>query len=117
MLISLAILSVGQVIIMQALARGAAALATAKQRSTAYAFAASKLADLELSERQHAEPRLSGRFGSGRDTFGWRIDAAPEAGQPRVELLTLTVDWQHGQHDYASQFSTLRRAPEGTVAP
>lgn len=97
---------------MQALAQGAAALASARHRSTAYTFAAAKLADLEMAERQRLEPRLSGRFGSGRDTFGWRLDMAPEVEQPRLELVTLTVDWRQGQHAYASQFSTVRRAPE-----
>jgi hypothetical protein len=108
-LISLAILSVGQVIIMQALARGAYALASAKRRSTAYAFAAAKLADLELSERQRVEPRLSGRFGSGQDTFGWRVDTAPDSAQ--LELVTLTVDWRQSGHAYAQHFSAVRRAP------
>ena len=96
---------------MQALARGAAALASAKQRSTAYTFAAAKLADLDLSQQQRIEPRLSGHFGSGRELFGWRVDAVPEPERPELELVTLTVDWQHGRHDYASRFSTVRPAP------
>ena len=100
---------------MQALARGAAALASAKQRSTAYAFAAAKLADLELSQQQRVEPRLSGHFGSGRELLGWRVDAAPELERPELELVTLTVDWHQGHHDYASRFSAVRLAPAETL--
>ena len=111
-LISLAILSIGQVIVMQGLARGAHALAAARYRSTAYTFASAKLADLELSQQQGAEARLSGRFGSGQETFNWRVDAVPQEDQPGLELVTLTVDWRQGQHAYAQRFSTMRRAAE-----
>ena len=43
-LLSLAILGIGEVVILQALARGAHAMAAAERRSAAYAFAAAQLA-------------------------------------------------------------------------
>ena len=96
---------------MQALARGAHALAAAQYRSTAYAFAAAKLADLEMSLQQQQELRTSGRFGSGPNAFDWQVTTAPQDDQPQLEQVTLTVDWRQGPHRYASSFSTVRRAP------
>ena len=96
---------------MQALARGAHALAAAQYRSTAYAFAAAKLADLEIGLQQRQEMKTSGRFGSGQEAFEWEVATAPQD-HPKLELVTLTVDWRQGQHRYASNFSTVRRVPE-----
>jgi prepilin-type N-terminal cleavage/methylation domain-containing protein len=116
-LLSLAILAVGEVLVMQALARGASALAAAEHRSTAYAFAAAKLADLEMSFQQRQELKTNGRFGAGRDAFEWQVEAAAQDDQPRLELVTLTVDWRQGPHRYASRFSTVRRVPEEELLP
>jgi prepilin-type N-terminal cleavage/methylation domain-containing protein len=46
-LISIAILALGAGLVMQALARGAHTLVVARNRSTAYAFSAAKMTDLE----------------------------------------------------------------------
>ncbi len=100
---------------MQALARGAYALVTAERRSTAYAFAAAKLADLDMSFQQRAEPNMSGRFGSGQGAFEWHVDSVPQDDQPRLALMTLTVDWRQGKHEYALRFSTVRRVPEEEI--
>ena len=116
-LFSLAILAVGEVLIMQALARGAHALAIAERRSTAYAFAAAKLADLEMSFQQRAEPNMSGRFGAGQGAFEWRVDSVPQDDQPKLALVTLTVDWRQGKHEYASRFSTVRRLSDEELHP
>ena len=110
-LISVAILAVGSVLIMQALARGAYALAVAAQRSTAYSFAAAKLADLELSARQGIVPNSAGRFGTGARQCEWRVDASPLDDEPQLALLTLTVGWRQGRYQYESRFSTVQRLP------
>ena len=111
-LLSLAILAIGQVVILQALARGAYALAGAERSSTAYAFAAAKLADLDLSFQQRVEPKMSGRFGSGQGAFEWHVDRVPQDDQLRLALVTLTVGWRQGKHEYASRFNMVHRAPE-----
>jgi hypothetical protein len=116
-LISIAILAIGQVLIMQALARGAHALSVAERRSTAYAFAAAKLADINLRARQGEAIDMDGRFGSGRSAFEWRIDRFPQPDHPAIELLTLTIDWPQGKHRVASSFSAVRQLSEVEMLP
>ena len=109
-LISVAILSVGAVLILQALARGAYTLTLAKHRATAYAFAAAKLADLELAASQGVEPQMSGEFGPARERFTWQLEAAP-LDEPELQRVTLTVSWRQGRHRHDSSFTTVQRAP------
>lgn len=111
-LISVAILAIGAVLIMQALARGAFAQALAQHRATAYAFAAAKLADLEMIAAAGAIPASSGRFWAGQDAFEWQVGAAPLDDAPELQLLTLTVSWRQGRHRYESSYSVVQRAPE-----
>ena len=111
-LLSLVILGIGEVVILQALARGAHAMAAAERQSAAYAFAAAKLADLELGVQQGGELKTSGAFGTGSSRFDWHLDTVPQSDDPRLALMTLTVDWRQGPHRYASSFSTIRRAPK-----
>jgi hypothetical protein len=115
-LISIAILAIGQVLIMQALARGAHALAIAERRSTADAFAAAKLADIDLRAHQGQEIDADGRFGSGRNAFGWRVERALQPDHPTLELVTLTVDWPQGKTRAASRFTTVRLLDADEVA-
>jgi prepilin-type N-terminal cleavage/methylation domain-containing protein len=111
-LVSVAILAAGAVVVMQALARGAHALATARHRATAYAFSAAKLADLQQQLDQGALEKTSGRFGTGAARFDWHVDAAPLADAEDLELVTLTVAWRQGRHDDAQHFSLVHRLPE-----
>ena len=107
-LISVIILASASVLMMQALAKGAYTLTVAKNRISAYAFAASKMADLELALEQGAELDPRGQFRIGRDAFQWRVEQAPFDEGPNLERVTLTVEWHQGRHDYASQVNTLR---------
>ena len=109
-LISVAILAVGAVLIMQALARGAYGLTVASNRSTAYAFAAAKLVDLELSAQQGTVPKTRGRFRTDRGRFEWTVHTAP-LDEPQLELIMLTVSWRQGRHAYESSYSTAQRVP------
>ena len=111
-LISVAILAAGAGIVLQALARGAHALAAARNRAAAYTFSASKLADLQQRLDQGEVEKTAGQFGTRAGQFDWRVDAAALAGAPDVELVTLTVAWKQGRHDYAEQFSLVHRLPE-----
>ena len=110
-LLSVAILAIGAVLIMQALARGAYALAVAKYRSTAYAFSEAKLADLELSASQGLIPKASGHFGAGQERFEWTVSATPLEEALPIQRVTLTVGWRQGRHPYESDFSLVQRVP------
>jgi hypothetical protein len=113
-LISIAILASGAVIITQALARGAHALALAQRRTTAYSFAASKLADLELAAAEGDTARTAGAFGVGQDRFEWHLETAP-LDVPSLQTATLTVTWRQGGRDYESRFSTVQPVPPEDV--
>ena len=109
LLISVAILASAAVIIMQALARGAYTLALAHNRLRAYAFCASKMADLETHFRDANPLDTHGEFRNGRDQFQWHVETSPVSDDPPFELVTLTVGWQQGRAAYESQVSALRR--------
>ena len=109
-LVSIAILAAGATIIMQSLARGAHALALSQRRVTAYGFAASKLADLELAAAQGETVRTAGAFGVGKDRFEWRLEPAPLE-VPSLQTVTLTVEWRQGGQRYESRFSTVQPVP------
>ena len=112
-LISVAILATATVFILQAFARGAYALALAKNRFNAYAFASAKMADLELGFSKGVIHKPEGQFRIGKDEFQWRVEASPVVEDSQLELVTLTVGWQQGRNEYESRVSLLRRLPEG----
>jgi prepilin-type N-terminal cleavage/methylation domain-containing protein len=111
-LISVAILASASVLILQAFARGAYTLAAADRRFQAHSFAASKMADVELSLQQGLLPTPAGEFQKGRETFRWRVETAPSAEDPDFEHVTLIVEWSQGRQPYETQVSLLRRLPE-----
>jgi prepilin-type N-terminal cleavage/methylation domain-containing protein len=109
LLISVAILAGAVVLIMQAFARGASALAFAKHRMRAFQFASAKLVEAELAAAAGKTPDLKGSFRVGRDRFEWHLAAEPAFDEPELELLTLTVDWRQGRTPYDLHLSTLKR--------
>ena len=111
-LISVAILASASVFVLQALMRGAYAVALVRNKLRAYAFASAKMADLELSAAQGTPPKKAGSFSFGHDRFQWRVDASVDPATPQLELLTLTVGWHQGRHPYESQVSAILRLPE-----
>ena len=112
-LISICILAVGAVLLLQALARGAHVLAAARLRATAYAFAAAKMADIELAAHNSTQPpKTSGTFQQAGQRFEWAIQAEPLAEDPDLELVSLIVSWYQGPHRYESDVTMIRRAPK-----
>jgi hypothetical protein len=111
--VSVAILAGGAALIMQALLRAAVASQAAKHRTSAYAFAVAKMADLELSFRQGHDPDRSGAFRIGQQPFTWQVDqqllAGAEAleGEPALHEITLSVAWRQGRAGYATDVSTI----------
>ena len=113
-LISIAILAASAVILMQALARGASTLALTQRRMTAYSFAASKLADLQLAAAEGKTVRTAGAFGADKDRFEWHLDATP-LDVPSLQTVTLTVEWGQGGRRYESSFSAVQPVPPDDV--
>ena len=108
-LLSIAILSVGAVLVMQALARGAYAVTVADARTTVYTFASAKLADLDVAFTQGSMPRTGGKFTSDGTPFQWQLDTSPVSGEPELEMATLTVQWSQAGTTRHESFSTVRR--------
>jgi len=109
-LITIMILSGGAVLVIQALGRGAQALARAKTQMVVYQFARAKMADVELGLRQGEELAPRGRFQSNGEEYRWSVAAQPLE-EPELERVTLTVDWSLGRYSYDAKFSTVRRLP------
>jgi hypothetical protein len=115
-LVSVAILAGGTALILHALVRAAVACQAATHRTSAYTFAVSKMADLELSFRQGREPDRAGEFRAGTQDFAWQVAQAPlpgqevEEGVPALHEVTLAVGWRQGAVAHATRVSTIVRA-------
>ena len=108
-LISIAILSIGAVLIMQALARGAYAIHMAEVKNRVYNFASARLADLDVGSTQGLIPKTGGTFTMDGQSLSWQFERTLTEQDPELEHGTLTVSWAHGDHQYAEQFPTVRR--------
>ena len=109
-LISVILLAGGTVLVMQSFATGWEAIVRADERASAYLFALSKLADLELANQQghdladHAE----GSFRSGAKPFSWHVTVhVDEKKAHPPQRVTLSVVWPRGQTEDAAEFSML----------
>ncbi len=110
LLVSVAILAMGSVLTMQALARVAHAQMVAESMMAAHLFAASKMAALELASREgELEPSASGSVGTGDQALRWRAttEAVPE--DPAVRAVSLAVAWRHGAQIYERRLDTWLR--------
>ena len=117
-LIAITILAAGAPLLLQALAKGAQVLASARYRAAAHAFTAAKLADIELAAREGALPsKTAGAFLQAGQRYEWAIHAEPVAEDPALQTVTLTVGWRQGPHQYESSVTTVQRAPEPVEQP
>ena len=108
---SLAILGVGAVTVLQALARIAHAQALTAYQANAYLFAVSKLGDVEVAFRQGRDIRdqEEGSFHIGPRNFRWALVTVPLVEAPWVRAVSLTVRWRAAQQDYSRQSQTQLR--------
>ncbi len=109
-LISVILLASGTVLVMQSFATGWEVVVRADDRSTAYLFAMSKLADVELADQlgHDLTSRVDGSFRAGAKPFTWHLDVATnekDAEAPR--RVTLSVYWPRGRTQDEAQFSLL----------
>ena len=110
-LLAVVLLAGTAVFAIQGLAGVASALTIAEDRFNAYAFAASKLAELEIAVH-HLEPlpeTQDGSFRIGSRLFEWQVVVAPASFDPKLESMTLTVRWKEGEQPYENHFTTLRK--------
>ena len=112
-LVSLAILGLGAVTVLQALARIAHAQALTAYQANAYLFAVSKMGDVEVAFREGKDihDQDTGSFHVGPRNFQWELVATPVVEAPGVRAVSLTVRWRAGQQAYARRFETQLREP------
>jgi len=113
--VSVAILSVGSVLVMQALARVAHAQVLAESMASAQLFAASKMAAIELACREGCEldEAEEGRVRVGEQTLEWRASAEEVPEDPALRSVSLAVTWRRGAHTFERRLDTwLRTSPE-----
>ncbi len=113
-LAAVAILSVGAVFILEALARASQAQVLAEEHRSAYTFALSKLASLELDYEQgqlHGEHE-QGRFRVGAQEFMWDLSTSAAENDPALQAVDLSVSWQRGTRDYTHDYRSIFRIPE-----
>ena len=70
------------------------------------------VADIEIALKQGITPRAKGQFRMGPMPFHWRLEAESLEEEPALQLMTLTVAWRQGGHEYDSAVSAVTRIPE-----
>ena len=110
-LLSLVILATSVTVILQALARSAAALSLARNTLAAYTFSSATLSDAALMLYQRKDPSGEGSFRQGPELFRWTLTASPWAEAPGVDEVTLEVAWTQSGQAYARSVATLHRIP------
>lgn len=118
-LASLVIISIGSVFILQALAKAAHTLTVAENRFLAYAFSASKFAELEVAKAEGLDlPGEEGSFREKGTTFDWFWEVAPSPEEgPFLGEMRLSVTWKKGRHRYEKTTETLWKLPAETERP
>ena len=113
-LVSVAILSVGTVVIMQTLANIAHAQMVAEHQASAYVFAASKMADVELAARRGEtfDDAQHGTFWIGPQQFNWQVASAEVPEDPTRRHVALSVDWRMGARAYEQRLETVLKVED-----
>lgn len=111
-LVSIVILSTGAVLVVQGLARVSYAQMVAEQRTHAYLFALSKMAELEMAMQEGPlAEHDDGSFRIGEQAFHWEVTSAEVAGAEEARAVSLEVAWHHGADVFEHRVDTVLRAP------
>ncbi len=112
-LISVLILSIGSVVILQAMAQASSAITLSECRREAVLFSAGKMAETELVLRRalDLEETDGGSFRIGDQPFTWTLTCGKAKG-PGPRELSLTVAWERGRDSYSHQVQTVLMRPK-----
>ncbi len=110
-LVSISILSIGAVLVMQALGRAASAMVIAEHRKDALLFSSSKMAEIEttLLQGQQIEEHNDGSFQSGEQIYQWSLSSPLDEKDPQRKLVSLVVSWNDGLQAYEYPVTTVLR--------
>lgn len=108
-MVSIAILSVGLILILQGLTHCLSILRISQDNLETSLLAEDKMAELELAIKQDPGSFLkytSGTSQSGNIEFKWRIRLTPDSEYEDLHKALTTVNWQEGVRSGSSIYST-----------
>lgn len=114
-MVSVAILSIGLLVIIQGFSSSLNTLRICQNNLEASLFAEEKMAELEIYSKQEKKgfgPDLSGVLpGAGNLSFEWRIGLAPETGYEGLNKVLNIVSWIEGKRKGVNSLTTFLLIP------
>ena len=110
-LISVVILSVGAVLVMQALGRAASAMVIAEHRKQALLFSTSKMAEIDtnLLQGRQIEEHTGVSFQIDEQLYRWNLSSPLNKEEPERKSVSLVVTWNDGLQEYEHPVITVLR--------
>ncbi len=110
-LVSVAILSIGAVLVMQALGRAASAMVIAEHRNQATLFSVSKMTEIEMAllQGQEVEEHTGGSFQVDEQLYQWSFSSPLNKEDPQRKSVSLVVTWNDGGHMVEHHVETVLR--------
>ncbi|MFA5362986.1 MAG: prepilin-type N-terminal cleavage/methylation domain-containing protein [Candidatus Omnitrophota bacterium] len=113
-MISVAILSVGLIMVLQGFSYAFNILRISRDNLETSLLAQEKMAEMEVNAKQKKDAFLddvSGASRSGNIEFNWRIRLTPDKEYEDLYEAVTTVSWKEGRRDGSSIFSTYLTIP------
>ncbi|MDD5408587.1 MAG: prepilin-type N-terminal cleavage/methylation domain-containing protein [Candidatus Omnitrophica bacterium] len=115
-MISIAILSLGLILILQGLTQCLNILRISQNNLETSLLAEEKMAEMEIAVKQDKEmfsKDTSGESQSGNIEFNWHIRLSPDMEYEDFYEVLTTVNWTEGRRKGSSIFSTYLMIPHG----
>ncbi|MDD5560718.1 MAG: prepilin-type N-terminal cleavage/methylation domain-containing protein [Candidatus Omnitrophica bacterium] len=115
-MISIAILSLGLILVLQGLTQCVGILRIAEDNLGASLLADDKIAEMEIAVKQDKDAFLkdaSGESQSGNIEFKWQVRLTPDMEYEDLYAVLATVRWNEGKRSGASIFNTYLMIPHG----
>ena len=115
-MISIAILSVGLILVIQGLTQCLSILRISQDNLETSLLAEEKIAELEIAAKQEKGTffkETSGETQSGNIEFKWQIRLTPDQEYEDLNEALTTVSWKEGTRKGASVFDTYLIIPHG----
>jgi len=109
-MISIAILSLGLILVMQGLAKCVSILRISQANLAATLLAENRMSSLEIAVKQEGLKAFlgdtSGQEKSGNTELSWRVESSQDEEYENLNKVIARVDWQDGRNSGSSVFGT-----------
>jgi len=115
-LISIAILSLGLILVLQGLTQCLNILRISQNNLETSLLAEEKMAEMEIAVKQDKEmfsKDTSGQSQSGNIEFNWHVRLSPDTQYEDLYEVLTTVNWTEGRRKGSSIFSSYLMVPHG----